>query len=241
MLAPDQADGYAARGLLRFSVAWDWTGAQADFEKALSLDPADSTIQWRYGLLLAVLGRFPESLAATKKAIELDPLSSPAWSNLGVWLIDNRDFAAAEAPIQRALEIQPESVYARSALGYLQLLEGKSAEALATLRTAADLAGVAMAEHSLGHAKESQQALDQAIVNDAKNAPYGIAQAYAWRGEKDKAFEWLDRAYQQRDNNIVFIKGDVLLAGLHGDVRFELILEEAESAAVTYSAARIVC
>jgi Tfp pilus assembly protein PilF len=84
VLAPAEADGYAVRGFLRAYVIWDWTEAQADFEKALALDPGDSTIKRRYGRLLASCGRLSEAIGATKKAIELDPLSSTAWSNLGL-------------------------------------------------------------------------------------------------------------------------------------------------------------
>jgi serine/threonine protein kinase len=68
------------------------------------------------------------------------------------------------------------------------------------------LSGTAMAEHSLNHAKESQQALDSLIAKDAQEAAYQIAEVYAWRGEKDKAFEWLERAYQQRDSGLSEIK-----------------------------------
>ena len=81
VLAPDQGYGYAARGDLRYTFARDWTGAQADFEKALAFDPANAAVQRGYGLLLASLGRLPEALAATRKAAELDPLSSSAWAN----------------------------------------------------------------------------------------------------------------------------------------------------------------
>jgi len=112
VLALDEADGYMARGFLRFNFSWDWTGAQADFEKALAFDRDDSTVQRRYGELLATFDRLPEAIAVTKKAIELDPLSSPAWSTLDLYLIRNRQFAAAHEAVRRALEIQPEALYA---------------------------------------------------------------------------------------------------------------------------------
>jgi TolB-like protein len=229
-LAPDQADGYATRGYLRFTISWDWIGAQTDLEKALALDPGDSAVQRQYGGLLASLGRLPEGIAAAAKATELDPLSSPAWTNLGYHLIANGQFAAAHEAIRRALEIQPESHYALFNLGKLQLLDGKAVEALATFRPIGfegfRLTGIAMAEHTLGHAKESQQALDELIAMDAEDGADQIAQVFAWRGEKDKAFEWLERAYRQRDGGMVDIKDDVLLARLRDDARFTAMLRK---------------
>jgi TolB-like protein/DNA-binding winged helix-turn-helix (wHTH) protein/Tfp pilus assembly protein PilF len=228
ILAPDDAYGYAARGFLRSIASWDWSGAQADFEKALALDPSDSTLQRRYGGLLASLGRLPEAIAATHRAIELDPLSSSAWQNLTNYLMANRQFAAAHEANRRALEIQPESIYALNDLGTLQLLEGNRVEALATFHRVGveglSLSGIAMAEHALGHAQESQQARDKLVAKDAQDAAYQIAEVCAWRGEKDAAFDWLERAYKQHDGGLSDIKNDLLLAPLHGDPRFAAML-----------------
>ena len=229
-LAPEQADGYVARGYLRTTESWDWAGAQADFAKALALDAGDSTLQRRYGQLQASLGRLPEAIAATKKAIELDPLSEPAWQTLDQFFISLGDFAAAHAANRRALEINPELAYALNDLGALQLLEGNAAEAAATFRkndaVGFRLTSLAMAEYTLGHADKSQQALDEAIATHGQDAAYQIAEVYAWRGEKDKAFQWLARAYQQQDGGLTAIKYDPLLAGLRGDIRYHALLRK---------------
>jgi tetratricopeptide (TPR) repeat protein len=172
------------------------------------------------------LGRLPEAIAAAKKATEFDPLSSTAWMVLSGALTANRQFAAAHEAILRALEIEPESTYALSHLGVLELLEGKPIEALATFRKADSLTGIAMAEHTLGHAKESQQALDKLIAKHAQDAAAAIADVYAWRGEEDKAFGWLERAYRQRDSDLAEIKADALLASLTGDSRYKALLHE---------------
>jgi serine/threonine-protein kinase len=76
-----------------------------------------------------------------------------------------------------------------------------------------------MAEHTLGHRRESQQALDELIANGAHGAAYQIAEVYAWRGEKDQAFEWLERAYAAHDGGITSIRWDPLIASLRGDPR----------------------
>jgi TolB-like protein len=229
-LAPDLADGYSARGWLRSSVTRDWSGGQADFEKALALEPGNALVQRRYGVLLQSLGRLPESIAATRKAIELDPLSSAAWNNLcGVYSSDPSQFRAAHEAVDRALAINPESSFALSSLAALELLEGHAQQALVVARRAGEVwsqAGIAMAEHTLGHAKESQQALDELIAKYAHVSAYQIAEVYAWRGEPDKAFEWLERAYAQEDGGLSLIKTDLLLGSLWTDARFAAMVKK---------------
>jgi len=230
-LAPEQAEGYAARGTLRDIVTWDWTGADADVQKALALDPGNSRVQESYGNLLADLGRLPEAIAADKKAIELDSLSSFTWEQLAWHLIEEGQLAAAHDATERGLEISPDNRFGLYNLGRVQLLEGKVLEATATFRkVSADvfgLTGLSMAEHSLGHARESQQALEELIAKDSRGgAAYEVAEVYAWRREKDKALEWLDRAYRQRDTSLTFVKMDPVFATLHSDPRFVAFLRK---------------
>jgi serine/threonine protein kinase/TolB-like protein len=229
-LAPDDADAYAVRSYMRLRRTWDWSGAQADFEKALTYDSTNSALQWLYVVLLSDFGRRPEATAAAKKATELDPLSAMAWLVLSQTLTANRQFAAAHEALRRALEIQPESPIVLANLASLQLLEGNAAEALTTFRQVSDgevrLWGIARAEHTLGHAKESQQALDEFIANRGNAKTYDIALIYAWRGEKDKALEWLDRAYQQHNSDLYTFRNDPVFASLRGDARFAAMLKK---------------
>jgi len=229
-LAPQEADGYASRGVLRMTFLWDWSGAEADLEKALALDPASDKVQGNYATLLERLGRLPEAIAVGRRATEIDPLSAIAWSNLGLYLTFDRDYPAADEALRRCLEINPESSFGGHHVSILRLLEGNAAEALATARKIGieffRLTDVAMAEHSLGHPMESQRALDELIAKHASDGAYQVAEALAWRGEKDKAFEWLERAYQQRDGGLSEVKVDLLLDRLHDDPRFKALLKK---------------
>ena len=229
-LGPEDASSYAARGFIRYAIRWDWAGAQADFEKAIALDPGDARFQQRYGELLATEGRLAEAIATTRKAIGLDPLSHGAWQTLTTYLVSTRDFAAAREASRRALEISPQSDFSLNDLGTLQLLEGRPSDALETFRKIDNegfrLSSVAMAEHTLGHVRESQQALEQLIAQHATEAAFQIAEAYAWRGEKDKAFDWLERAYRQRDGGLSDIKTDPPLANLRDDPRYKAFLRK---------------
>jgi len=228
-LAPKEADGYASRGVLRMNGIWDWNDAEADLKKALALDPAADKTLGNYATLLERLGQLTEAIAVGRSATEIDPLSTIAWSNLGQYLTSHKDEPAAHEALRRCLEINPESSFGGHHLAILWLLDGNPAEALATARKigieAFRLTDVAKAEHSLGHAKESQQALDELIAKHAADGAYQVAETFAWRGEKDNAFEWLERAYQQRDGGLSEVKVDLLLDRLHGDPRFKTVLK----------------
>jgi TolB-like protein/DNA-binding winged helix-turn-helix (wHTH) protein len=234
-LAPDDALGYAARGFLRFNFAWDWSGAQADFSRALELDPNDLFVLRRYSSLLTYLGRLPEGIAIARNAAELDPLSPQAWNTLAWNLIPSGDLAAAREALGHALTIDPMYGYALYNLGSIELVEHMPTEALGVFRRIpADragplgwrLAGIAIAEHLLGHANESQQALDEAIAKVSQSAAYQIAEAYAGRGEPDQAFEWLERAYRQRDGGLTGLRRDPLLISLRSDPRYKAMLKK---------------
>ncbi len=229
-LAPDEADGYSARGSQRIYHSWDWTGAQADFTKALTLNPSDSLLLRAYGIMLGCLGRLPEALTALRKSIAIDPLSSRGWEAVGTFLLAQKDLPATHEALRRALEIQPDDALSLNRLAVLQLLEGRAEAALATYRKIDDdgfrLYGIAMTEHTLGRAKASQQALDEAITKHAQDSAYQIAEALSWRGEKDDAFEWLERAYRQRDGGLAEAKIDPLLENLRGDPRYKALLRK---------------
>ena len=221
---PDQAEGYAVSGGIRSRVDWDWAGALADLQKAVALSPGDAGVQHSYGTLLGLLGRFPEATAALRTATRLDPLSSSAWDDLGLVLMASLDYRGARQAFGRELEIQPEDPYALDNLGNLQLIARDPAEALATYGMISEAplrnAGVAMAEHSLGHEQQSQHALETAIAKGTRGFASQIADVFAWRNQKDEAFEWLERAYEQHDGGLAELNTDVLLASLHDDPRF---------------------
>ncbi len=229
-LAPNDATGYSVRSYIRSIWLWDWAGAQADIERALSLDPHNSEVQRRYSYLLDSLGRLPEAIAALKRATELDPLSVSSWNNLGYLYMEAGNYAAADAALGRAIELEPTHTYALANLASLRLLQGQAQEAIKVAQkidlAAFRLTVIAMAEHTLGHAKASQQALDELIAKDAQDVAYQIADVFAWRGEKDQAFAWLERAYRQRDGGLSSIKGDPLLKSLRADPRFNALLRK---------------
>ncbi len=227
-LDPNLGEAFAVRGFLRSGINWDWNGARADFDRALSLQPGDSDTQWRYGEFLSSCGRLVEAVAATRKAADLDPLSAPAWTFLGIHLQESGQLKEARKALARAVEINPEHGFARFSLGVQALLEADPKAALPEFERAQGAfrpTGLAMAQHDLGRARESQRELDDLIARYSLSAAYQIAEVYAWCAQRDKAFEWLERAVAQRDGGLVQLNVDPLLARLRADPRFAAVMK----------------
>ncbi|HSE13407.1 MAG TPA: tetratricopeptide repeat protein [Rudaea sp.] len=227
-LAPDLADGYVMRGQIRYRHIWDWKGAEADYQRALTLDPNRSDALTGYALAQANLGRSEEALALARRATDADPLSWLAWTFYGLVLHNIGRIAEARAAFVHALEISPNATFTRLGLGLLDLHDGDAKSALEHFRCAGEgyaQAGIAMAEHTLGHARESQAALDELKAKYVAGFSFQIAQVHAWRGEKDDALEWLERAYEQHDPGILRLRSDPQLWLLQDDPRYVALIQ----------------
>jgi adenylate cyclase len=228
-LAPDLAMGYSARGFLRGIYRFDFNAAQADLDRAVTLNPRDATVLHRSAVLLAVLGKLSEAIAREKNALDLDPLSEELCRRLGYFFAANQQFAQARPLYEKALVIAPHSFHAQYNLGELELLENRPEQALLVYQQTEDesgrLAGQAMAEYSVGHVDASRRLLDQLIAKYGKD-DWEIARVYAWRGEKDHAFMWAERAYVHRNTGLTFIKIDPVSRNLWGDPRYKALLRK---------------
>jgi TolB-like protein len=226
-LAPGLAAGYSARGFVRAIYKFDFAGAQADLDKAVALNPGDAWVLHRSAVVLAVLGKLPEAIAREEKALALNPLSAEIRMRLGFFLVANQQLAQARPLFEKALAIAPNSTLAQYHLGDLELLEHQPERALAIYRQTRDeefsLTGQAKAEYSLGHDDVSERILKQLI---AKKASFAVASVYAWRGETDQAFQWLERAYRERASGMTWVEIDWDFRGLRGDPRYKALLRK---------------
>ena len=224
-LAPDLAEARSIRGFLRFAWLRDWTGAFADLRRAVELSPSDSPSHRRLGTLLASQGRLAEALLELENATRVDPLDPVSWNSLGDLQSSAGRIDLARAAHARALEISPGSEDANQGLAICDLLENRSEDALAraTLRDPPDLFLLAIAHHARGNARESRRALDQLIRNHGHNSAEDIAKVYSWRGDADRAFEWLDRAL---DQELWDVKFSVSFRGLRTDRRWGELLRK---------------
>jgi TolB-like protein/thioredoxin-like negative regulator of GroEL len=230
-LAPKMAEGWAARGSLRTTVDQDWAGARSDLARALELSPSSVDVRIAYGWLLAATGDLQQAIEVMRKATTLDPLSAASWMEISSFYLGTGDLDQATAAAQRALELSPEHGRAARNLGFALLLADRPAEARAAFERSSNLLfrrmGEALVEHNLGHAVESQRALDKILAAPtAPQAAYQIAQVYAWRGEPDPAFQWLGTAVEHHDAGLAYAKYDPLLQRIRDDPRYAALLKK---------------
>jgi serine/threonine-protein kinase len=231
-LAPDLAEPYEARGLVRMFILWDWEGARADIERALTLAPGSNDAWRRQSQLLLVLGRTAEAAAAIRKAIELDPLGWGNWQWLGQVQFSRGEFASARAALERAMELdsseQGRRAYAESIAG-CYLYQGDLAQARSwseKLPSEDDRIPFKVAiEFSRGEAERSKKDLDALVTRSGAGHPYLVALLHAWRGERDLALEWLGKAYAAPHADLPLLKTDPAFRTLRAEPRFAALLK----------------
>jgi tetratricopeptide (TPR) repeat protein len=229
-LDPRLVDAHLAMAWIQGSYDWDWAAAEASILRALELQPGSVECLRQAGGLAATLGRWDDAIDLTTKAIERDPLQPSSYSRLGdAFLAIERD-TEAEAAYRKALELDPGGTLRHLSLGEALLLQGKADAALREMEQETDeiyrLFGLPLAYHALGRRDESDAALSTFKRKHAGEMAYQIAEVHAFRGEADLAFEWLERAYAQRDGGVWEIKRDRLMRGLVDDPRYKAFLRK---------------
>ncbi|HET9326949.1 MAG TPA: tetratricopeptide repeat protein, partial [Candidatus Eisenbacteria bacterium] len=229
-LEPDLAEGHAGMGLIRVNHDWDWRGVEASFARALELAPGNATVLRWAGTLALSLGRLEEAIGLCRRALEQDPLSASAYSNLGLALIAAGRFAEAEAAYRKSLELAPQRISAHASLSLTLLAQSRGEEALAeAMQEPSELFrhwALAIVHHGLGQGAESVAALRELIEKYSDAAAYQVAEVHATRGEADAAFEWLERAYTQRDAGLGALISSGQFRSLHEDPRWRAFLKK---------------
>jgi len=224
------ADAYAVLGSIKTSYEWDWAGADAAFQRALVLEPGNARAVDGAAQLARTLGRFEEAFLLDRRAVELDPLNEWAYINLGVNAYYAGRLEDALNALNKALALAPEHPAIHESLGTVLLAQGHLQQALAEIEKESDptwrLFGLAIAYHALGQEKKSDAATAEFITKNHEGGAYQIAEIYSFRGETDRAFVWLDRAYDQRDSGLAFVKGDPLLNKIQGDRHYHAFLKK---------------
>jgi TolB-like protein/Tfp pilus assembly protein PilF len=227
-LDPQLADAHLAMGWIQSVYDWDWERADISIRNALDLEPGNAHALRDRGRLAMILGRWSEAIDFITKAIERDPLRAEAYNKLGLALQAVDRDAEAETAFRRALELDPGGASRNYMIGRVLLPQGKKNAALRAMQQETDegwrLAGLPLAFHALGRRRESDAALATLKEKYAGDSAYQIADVYAFRGESDLAFEWLQRAFDQRDGGITEIKSDRLVRGLVRDPRYKALL-----------------
>ncbi len=201
----------------------------AEIRRAYELAPNDSAIVTNAALSEMIIGNFDEATRLSKKAIELDPLNPWARRELGrVCFMAGRLDEAQETMI-RALEMSPDMTTIHLGLGWIALLKGKFDEATGFIekerQSGYRLCGLSMVSHALNRKSDSDQQLAE-LIKEGEQWGFQIAIVYGYRGELDKAFEWLERAHAFRDSGIPLTKVSPFFKPLHTDQRWPVFLKK---------------
>jgi len=229
-LDPNSAAGYLALANVQINYDFNWQGAEASLNKAAVLEPGSADLLGYRAELQEMLGNSKEAIELQKQAIALNPLQAGAYLVLSNQLYEAGRYEEANGALQKALELNPQHAFAHVGLGQILLAQGHRQEALAQMQQeTADwgrLQGEAFAYYSLGRRQESDAALRELIAAHANDSAFQIAEVYAYRGEVDKAIQWLDRAYEQHDSGLIGLKLDPLFKSLHQHPRYIEILKK---------------
>ena len=202
----------------------DFVSAAKHFERALALDPNDLTVLTNTATFLQSLGRLQEALALQETIVRRDPVNVTAFYNLGRTQQFTGQFDAAIACFRSVLSLSPGRGNAHYSISVTMLLKSDAPAALAEIEQEKSEIWRAivlpMVYHALGRKTESDAALATLIAKYEKDWSYNIASVYAFRGEADKAFEWLDKAVQYQDSGLVDVVVENLFDNIRSDSRW---------------------
>jgi adenylate cyclase len=227
-IEPDLAEGLSARLVIETNFDYNWKGAAETLRKALAVAPEDPTLLIWAANLASSRGQLTQALEFCRHSVAVDPVNAQARAFLASNLSNLGRQEEARAEYAQVIELNPSAPNSYAAIGGSYLLEGKFEEAaVAAQKDAADWARlliVSCARWGQKRVAESDAALKELIAGNSETAAYQIAEGYGYRNDKDKAFEWLERARRQRDAGLPGLRVDALLTNLHNDPRWDALL-----------------
>jgi len=228
-LDPSLPEAHASLGWIRMVYDFDWHGADAAYQEAFRLAPGNATVLRAAGVLAFTLGRLDEAIDIDLRAIVRDPLNQGSHQNLALVLMHAGRLEDSAQKYRHVLELNKEYPGIHMRLGQILLLENKPESALEIIPQDSDDwwvdYGIALALSATDRTDEANQALAD-FIEQHPDGPFQTAELYAYRGEIDQAFEWLEIAYDQRDSGLHEMLNDPFLANLADDDRWLLFLEK---------------
>jgi TolB-like protein/DNA-binding winged helix-turn-helix (wHTH) protein len=228
-LDPSLAPAYLALARTQIYYDWDWDAADTSLTKAAALEPGSVEVFRMRSYLARAFGNLDEAVRLYEQAVALDPLRANSHLGLGYVLYMAARYDEARASLRKALDLNPQADFAHANLSKILLAEGKPRPALAEIEKEPTdwekFTDQALIYHALGREQDSNAALTQLIAKHGADSAYQIAEVYAFRGEIDQAFEWLERAYKQRDTGLPDTKVDPLFKNLRHDPRYTGLLK----------------
>ena len=229
-LDPGLAAAWASLAQIQGFYEFNWNGAYESAQKALQLEPANSEVLAQAARLAGSLGKFDQDLVYSAQAVDLDPLNYAALNGLSSAYEQAGRLDEAEKTIHHLLTLNPGFAGAHSTLAYILLRQGKAEQALVESETEREdfwrSLSKAITLHTLGRKAEADAELASFIELNHEFGAYQIAEIHAWRNEPDEAFQWLEKAYQQRDPGLGALLNDTSIMNLHQDPRWQPLLEK---------------
>lgn len=224
------AEAHTSLGFVAERYDWDWQAAEAEYRRALELKPDYATGHHRYGVFLNGLGRFGEAISELKRARQLDPLSMIINSDLSRPYYYARRYEESIEYCRKAVGMDPNFGPAHRYLGLTLMQKKQKEEAIAEMQRAVSIStGSTLMKAELGYVyavsgkeREAQKILDDLIeLSKQSYVPsYYPAMIYAGLGQKDPAFQWLEKAFEERSSSLAFLAVDPMMDSLRSDPRF---------------------
>lgn len=228
------AEAHTTLGQVKYLYDWDWAGAEDEFGEAIRLNPAEPHTHAFYARYLAAMDRADEAILQARRAHDLDPLSLIVNACCGVVFYLARRYPEAIDHLRKVLEIDPKFFIARHYLGRVYERSSRLDEALEEFTTAADhsqghprsMAALGFVHAALGRRDDATRIRDQLneLVRDKHVSPYALSELHMALGETDRAFEWLDKAFDAREGWLVYMSVEPWLDPLRPDPRFRELL-----------------
>jgi len=229
------AEAHASLGFSLWNLDWDFPGAEREVRRALELNPDNGFAYMTLSELALIRGRFEDAITAGKRFVDLDPFSPMAEVNVGIGYLSARQFDTAIEHLRRALAIDPSHSTGRVLLALAYATAGQREKAIEECEQVLAVSGSAAIirlHAAAAYAKAGKTEEARRILEDAEKQwkPDGTSSCWiggvrACLGEKDTAFEWLERAFQERAGFMAFLKTHPLFENLHGDPRFDALVK----------------
>jgi serine/threonine protein kinase/Tfp pilus assembly protein PilF len=230
------AEAYAVLGLIKATYDWDWSGAEREYKKAIELNPSYATTHHWYNLLLRDLDRIEEALAEIKRAEELDPLSLIISVNVGLTYRQMRQYDKAIEQLKKVQVLDPNYSGGYFYLGMIYAAQGQFDQAIVEIQKDSVLTekyplDISCLGHVYGRAgkrKEALRMIDKLVEISKHGVSTSDAMAFVYFGldEKDKAFQWLEKAYDERSAGLRYFISEPLLDEIQSDSRFITLLRK---------------
>jgi adenylate cyclase len=229
-LSPQLADAHALLQVVLVQADKDWAAAEAEGKEALALDPTNPEVLFGAGWFASIQRRYEEGERMYRKALERDPLNFNLVDGIAENYYRTGRLADAKQILSTHIEREPRSEWSRAMLSRVLLVQGKADVALATLREEVDegarIAYLPIMLQANGRQSDSDAAMKELVAYWGDGCAICIARAYAYRGDKDRALDWLDRAHRMRDSSIMNVIDEPLMKSLADDPRYKAFVRD---------------